>query len=218
MAFVASELFRQDFTASSTIAVTHNLGICYPAVRVLIGEEFRPDLLCNVIVDEFDPRNKLTVELASSQTGTIQVLSYDFQAAGIASADRQYQAFTHGQSYTYNESLAAQTNGTATLAQALRVTTPSVEAGDYLASWSFTWNMDQTSRSFVARVEQDDTTQLWAMHQEPKDSSTLQEHPASGLAQVTLTAGAHTFDLDYANNGGGTARITNARMTFYRVT
>lgn len=218
MAFVASELFRQDFTSVSSVTVTHNLGIEYPAVRVIIDGNFRPDLLHLVMVDEADPLNKLIVELTSSQTGTIQVLDYDFQAVGIASASRQHQTFTHGQSYTYNESLAAQTNGTATYAQALRVTTPSVEAGDYLASWSFTWNINRTSRSFRARIEQDDTTSLWAMYQEPKDGSTLQEHPASGLAQVTLTAGVHTFDLDYANSGNGTARITNARMTFYRVT
>lgn len=212
------ELFIQPFTATDSIVVAHNLGLEYLNVRVVIGEDARPDLIEKVLVSSSDPTNEFTVDLVSVQSGIVQVIAADTYAVGVSPNTRQYQALTHGQYYTYAENLSATTNATSTLQQQVRITTPSVEEGDYLVNWSFTWNMNQTSRSFVAQIEQDDTTVLWDMQQEPKDGNTAQEHPGAGFAQVTLTAGVHTFDLDFANDGSGNARITFARMSFWRVT
>lgn len=217
MGYRAQELFRQDFVSTDTITVTHNLAREHIEVRVLIDNEPQSGFIRRILVTQLDPTNEFTIELTSSQTGTIQILAIDRIHIGSEASTEQYLGHLFGQFYTYEESLGASTNVTAVFANKVTLTTPSVDAGKYIVNWNFTWNMNQTSRSFVAQIDQDAGTILWDMEQEPKDGSTGQEHPAAGFAQVTLTAGAHTFELDFANNGGGTARITNARMSFWRV-
>lgn len=216
MAYRAEELFRQDFVATDTVFVSHSLNREHLEIKVLIGEDPRTDLIRRILVNQADPTNEFTVELISSQTGTVQVLSTDRVIIGAEAATEQYLGHLFGQFYTYTESLGADTNSTAIFANKLTLTTPSVDAGDYLVSWNFTWNMDQTSRSFVAQIDQDAGTIIWDMEQEPKAGTVTQEQPAAGFAQVTLSSGVHTFELDYANNGSGDARIANARMTFWR--
>jgi len=71
------ELFRQDFTATDTIIVTHNLNRFAVAVRVLIDAESRADLISDIALTPGNARNELTVTLTSAQTGTIQLTSTD---------------------------------------------------------------------------------------------------------------------------------------------
>lgn len=119
---------------------------------------------------------------------------------------------------TFAESLGQDENPTTTFVQKVRLTTPAVLAGDYRISWSYTWGLSSISNDFEAKIEQDDAIILYTHRQEPKDAATTQQQPGGGFAQVTLTAGIHTFDLDYrAVTGGTTSRIAQARLEFWSV-
>jgi hypothetical protein len=113
----------------------------------------------------------------------------------------------------------------------LTLTTPNVPAGDYLLEWYYVWAYDASNTDFVARINQDSAAALFGFHrQRPRDSAgganpdaipgsgTDQRYQAAGRQVVTLTAGVHTFALEYAAGlAGVTASIGNATMNFYRV-
>ena len=119
---------------------------------------------------------------------------------------------------TYVEDLAQSSNGTGGFVQKLRLTTPAVIAGDYRIGWSFTFGNSSASSSTNVEIDLDEGTILWSMNEEPKDAGLDQQLPGDGFAQVTLTAGIHTFDMDYLSSGGATAYIAQARMDFWSVT
>ena len=76
-------LFRQDFSSSSAIVVTHNLDLFQVGVRVIIGGQVRQDLVDSIEYTVGDPRNELTVNLSSAQTGTIQIVNNDVSWANF---------------------------------------------------------------------------------------------------------------------------------------
>lgn len=123
-----------------------------------------------------------------------------------------------GENYSSAEDLTESINPSTTFVQKLRLTTTSVPAGDYLISWSYTWGNENTFDDTLVRIQQDDSTDLWNAREEPKDSGTDQRNASGGFAQVTLTAGVHTFDMDFATSDTNEdARIQQSRMMFWRV-
>jgi len=96
-------------------------------------------------------------------------------------------------------------------------------AGTYRLGWSYLWNADTTSFDFKAGIL-NGSTPLWVHVQEPQDSAgdfdgtgSDQRHPASGCLYVDLTAGAHTFTLQWASGSNGNeASIWNATLEFWR--
>ena len=226
MAFVANELFRQDFTSTDTITVTHNLNREQLDVKLLVGAEARNDLIRRVLVTPANPRNEFKVNLESAQTGTIQVLEIDKIGIGDEAATEQYLGHLFGQYYTYAEDIAESTTTGGTFVQKLRLTTPNIATIDnnarFLLNWSFVFfNATEEGGDFEAQIEQDDTTQLWLMtwdhtwEDEAGDSGN--RWPAAGFREVTLPSGIHTFDLDFRNPSAGTAIIGRATMSFWRV-
>jgi len=122
-----------------------------------------------------------------------------------------------GEFITFVEGLTQSTNNTTTYVQKLRLTTPILSAGDYRIGWSYTWGNGSIANSTLVQIEQDDTTQLYEMVAEPKDNTINQEAPGSGFAKVTLTAGTHTFDMDFKSSATTDARIAQARLEFWKV-
>ncbi len=120
--------------------------------------------------------------------------------------------------YTVENLAEASTNST-TYIQRLRISATGMTAGyKYILMWNYTWRYTGTSNDFHARIQLDDTTDLWIHDQEPKDIATTQRDPASGFAVVTGLSGSHTFDLDWdSETAAETAYIYNARMTLWRV-
>lgn len=76
-------LFVQDFSSSSAIVVTHNLDLFQVGVRVIVGGQVRQDLVDSIAYTVGDPRNELTVNLSSAQTGTIQIVNNDVSWANF---------------------------------------------------------------------------------------------------------------------------------------
>lgn len=87
MAGFYSQLFREDFTSTDTVVVAHGLGRYNIVVRLVVGGEERSDLIESVMLDPADPRNSLTVNLTSVQTGFVQIMSSDVSAAGLATPE-----------------------------------------------------------------------------------------------------------------------------------
>lgn len=124
-----------------------------------------------------------------------------------------------GDFYQDAEDLTQSVNNTVNFQEKVKLTTPNVIAGDYRVGWSYTWGHSSTANDFRAQIDQDDGTILYNHQQEPKDNAATQQQPGGGFAQITLTAGIHTFDLDFAtSNAPNEARIAQARLEFWSVT
>jgi hypothetical protein len=94
--------------------------------------------------------------------------------------------------------------------------TGTIPAGRYRVGWAFEWNLTSTRRKFIARIQRDDTEDLFNITREPKDASDW--HSESSFAHVTLSAGTHVFDLDYQTDANGaTAKVRNVRFEFWKV-
>ena len=74
MANVTKLQHSQDFTTTSSIVVTHNLGQTFLFVKVIIGGEARQDLISEISMDSI---NQLTITLDSAQTGYVQIFNTD---------------------------------------------------------------------------------------------------------------------------------------------
>ena len=108
-------------------------------------------------------------------------------------------------------------NQSTAFAQFTRLSKVVATAGKYKLSWSYTWSLNDTTQDFIARVQQNDTTDLMNHRQEPKDSGgtgivldvvgggtvntgTDQVHQESGFILIDLTPGSYDFDLDWTSS------------------
>jgi len=128
---------------------------------------------------------------------------------------------TFGSEYQYAESLGESSKvGDTGFKEKLKLTTPSIPAGDYEILCSYNWRHENEDDSYKGRVQiDDDAGKIILTHfQRPEDDSSSQEHLGSGFAKVTLTAAVHTIDLDFGTaDSSETAYIKNARLRIYRV-
>lgn len=120
--------------------------------------------------------------------------------------------------FQHEESLARSTQGLG-FAQKLRMTTTAgMPAGTYLLYWHWTWDRSTTSGDAGFRIQLDDTTDIRTWEIEPQDASTNQTNIISGFREQTLTAGVHTFDVDFQNvSGGQTVGIKDTFLTLLQV-
>lgn len=222
MAFVANELYREDFTSEDLVVVNHSLGREYLTLKVLIDDVSRPDLISRVIIDRDDPTNIFAVSLTSAQTGTIQVLETDITQVGQLSASQMvtlgfYDSFVFGEEYTYDEDLGEDSTTSTTLQTKLTLTTASVPTGTYYIEWSYLYRTDNINYDFQGEVDID-ASAVWNHNQEPNDAGSDQEIPAEGFAEVDFTAGVHTVDIKWATESAvATAYIKAARIALWRV-
>jgi hypothetical protein len=101
-----------------------------------------------------------------------------------------------------------------TYQQKLRLTLTDIPAGKYIVQWycELRHSNNTASERAEMRVEVNDTTEigfsLWA-YNIFEDSG--------GFAVTDLSAGSYTIDLDWRQQGGGTAYIRRARLLFWRI-
>jgi hypothetical protein len=105
----------------------------------------------------------------------------------------------------------------ATFQQKVRITTPSLEAGTYYIGWSCEISSNADEKQNQVQVELDDTTQLAFHHEETKVKYVDSEwRTVSGFWVGSLTAAAHTIDLDYRTLND-TIYIRRARLVMWRI-
>jgi hypothetical protein len=138
-------------------------------------------------------------------------------SASLARADHVHNR-TFG-SHPQNAASEAESDTSSTSwVQKLRLTTPSIPAGTYRVGWNYEWQYESAANDALVQVEVDDTTVMMEMRQEPADAGTDQWNNKCGFGYVTLTAAAHTIDLDYQSaNGLYSTHIRRARLELWRV-
>lgn len=77
-------LFSQEFTATDTIIVNHSLDRYQMGVIVTIdGSADSSELISSIQLDSGDPRNSLTITLASNQSGFVKIVDTDYSWANM---------------------------------------------------------------------------------------------------------------------------------------
>ncbi len=124
------------------------------------------------------------------------------------------QSFSDSYDYAYAKSEDTSSTTSNSFVQKLRLTTPSLMAGDYRISWYFEANVSSHNSEIRYRVELDDTELLAEPIYEPRDK---EWHSASGWDVRNMTPGIHTIDIDYKSMTNKTAKIRRARLEIWRV-
>ena len=83
--------YEQEFTSSSSIVLTHNADNDFLKIRLIVNNIARPDLVIDIKPTVANPRNELTVELSSLQTGKIQIIETDVINANEIAASQPFE-------------------------------------------------------------------------------------------------------------------------------
>jgi hypothetical protein len=102
-----------------------------------------------------------------------------------------------------------------TYQQKLRLTTPSVEAGNYLISWHALIETGSANKNFRAQCQVDDATTLSEI--EYRNAIADHQFNFAGFSVVALTAAAHDIDIDWSSLVGSSTTISRARLAIWRV-
>jgi hypothetical protein len=150
------------------------------------------------------PTTGQVLKATSATTATWQ------DAAGASVFGTEWQ---HAEDESVDSTTLASNPG----AQALRLTTSSLPAGDYRIGWSLQQAPDKATVGVAFQVELDDTTELISVSQVLNSASSY--YPVSGHQIVTLGAGVHTIDVDHwtESGAGGGSNVKNVRLELWRV-
>lgn len=179
-----------------------------PLAHDLAGTEHNADTLANL-------NSKISGDdlVGTSQKGAANGVAELDADSYVPDAQLRCGPFGEGFESAVDETASSTTSGT--FQQKLRLSFTVPEAGNYVVMWHYDIYHDNNTltEAAVAQAELDDTTQLgrnlW--------SYTPEQH-YSGMWYGSLTAAAHTVDIDYRVLGGvGTATIENARIVAFRV-
>lgn len=112
----------------------------------------------------------------------------------------------------YVESEIVSTTTSGTFQEKVELDIGTVKAGDFFLQWSCETANDSSDKPVQVRVQQNNTTDLAESSQAPKFDNTF--FSVSGIKQLSLTAGAHTFQVQFSidSGEGGTAQIRRARI------
>lgn len=135
---------------------------------------------------------------------------------GIVAIDDERVLLSAGIDKTIHQATAEGQDSTTSDAwqQKLRLTLTDIPDGTYIVQWycELRHSNNVATERAEMRVEVNDMTEigysLWPYN--------LFED-AGGFAVANLSAGSYTIDLDYRQQGGGTAYIRRARLLFWRI-
>lgn len=125
-------------------------------------------------------------------------------------------ASVFGANYSWDSDDSTTGTTSATFQRKTTLSTTDMGAGYYRLGWYFEWRIDSTGTDIETRIIVDNTTVVMEHNQEAKDSSSW--HTESGYFVTQLSAGNHSFGLDYrVENYGTTCYIRRARIEIWRV-
>lgn len=164
--------------------------------------------------------SSVTVKDSGANIANTPHTALDF-VGGLAASDAGSGVATvstiFGAEYQSAASEGESSTTSALFQQKLRLTTPSVPAGNYLIQWFYEHAMSGDDKQFGYRTQIDDTTTMCEGIIENKGQyADSQWRAQSGFYAATLTAAAHNIDLDYRAEGD-TAYIRRARLVIWRV-
>lgn len=123
-----------------------------------------------------------------------------------------------GTEYQYAESLGESQSNSTTFQTKVTLNTGTIPSGTYRIGWSYNWSLNGTADDFEAQVLEDGATQIMQHLQEPQDAGVDQQHETGGFINRTLTAGSHSYVLQYRTDDAAVAAfIRTAKLEFWRV-
>jgi hypothetical protein len=140
-------------------------------------------------------------------------VGFRFFEEGIEKGLTAGGVFGNSWQYGANEGVSSTTSNS--YQQKLRLTTPSISAGDYLIWWHALITTTLANKNFQARVQVDDTTTL----SEVQYRNAIADHDYifTGFQRVTLTAASHDIDIDWSSSVSSETSIERARLAIWRV-
>lgn len=122
-----------------------------------------------------------------------------------------------GSWYGWNISDSESTTNSNSYVNKLTYTSPTLPNGYYRVGYQFEWRRNSTGNDFKARILLDSTTTIMEMNEESKDPNSW--HLENGFDIVYLSAGSHTFTLDFCGETtSATSRMRRARLEFWMIT
>lgn len=176
-----------------------------------------------ITIEQVDETVAVTQVQVNGDEACIQITSNLPGASGelLAALDEtvnEIQAsggvFGRGMTHIENDSTFSTTGSN--FQQALLLTTPSLDAGDYYITWSYEdTTEDNDNLRDTVRVRLDDSETL-AQHTAAHDDKEPWQMD-SGWAIRTLTAGVHTVDIDIRRGSDKSTSIRRRRLAIWRV-
>ncbi len=154
--------------------------------------------------------------------GEVQIYAIDLGSSSLQlkGVDSAGALIIPGALVAEDESLGEVNTTSGTYQQKLSLPVTVLTAGRYRIEWSYETRASTSGtadRRCQSRVHLDNTTVLAepesSKQQFKSNNSVSTQHTHGGFAYATLTAGAHTVDIDYRrSSSAGTAYIRNARL------
>jgi hypothetical protein len=101
-----------------------------------------------------------------------------------------------------------------TYQQKLRMTTASLEAGNYLIFWHALITTSSANKNYQARVQLDDATTLTEINY--RNAIADHHYNLSGFYLAVGISGAHNIDIDWSSLVGSSTSISLARLALWR--
>lgn len=120
-----------------------------------------------------------------------------------------------GSEYETAASEADSSTTSSSFVEKLKLTTASLTGGTYRIGWYCEINNTDNTGKINVQVQLDDTTNLADVVFEPKDPNNFIMQ--SGFSEQVLSAATHDIDIDFNQNGSGTAHIRKVRIEIWRV-
>lgn len=122
----------------------------------------------------------------------------------------------YGNEYQYAESEGESSTTSGSFQNKVNLTTSALAGGDYRISWFY--EVYTTDNDMNIRVQLDDTTNLTEHEHTSVDEGDKHYWAShSGFMKVTLSAASHFIDIDWNDDGGGSAKIRRARLEIKKI-
>lgn len=219
MAGAWQELFSQGFSSSSSVVVNHNLDRVQLAVMVLVDGASRTDLIQDMTLSESDPRNSLTVNLTSAQTGTILIVDMNVALASIKNPDEQattQQAAVQGYGEHLVHTSDDEENSTTStrFSRVLSLGALSLPYGKYMISWSYEYSMDKNNAPPEVNIVKDSAEVISSVRPEARDDIF---YPSAGWCILEHTGQIRVEMLYRATRLRREVSIRRSRLAIWRV-
>lgn len=239
MAGILKLVYIQEFVNTDTIEIIHNSGYEYLKAKVIVDGNNVESLIKSILTDKNNPTNILTVTLASSQTGIVQLFGSDVTSIGENSATELHvvpevvqdaineevttlsgiiNEIVSGYHYISDDKLLSTTSTSWVNRISLPITISN--EGEYRVGWSFIWNYSHTSNTacFQIIVDEDEENIISEYYIEPKDKHNYQRFPLCGFKPVFLNEGIHIIMLRMRSyRKGHTVRIYSAVLEAQKI-
>jgi len=120
--------------------------------------------------------------------------------------------------FSYAIDLTESSTNSTTYQQKLRLTVSGIPSGNYRIAWSYDWRESKANNQFLARVQVDDTDEIFTYVASPYVDVNYWSPVATFYYYENLVSGTHYIDMDYASSStGATAYIKNTKIEFWRI-